>query len=371
GESSARCGRGWQTSGPAAAPSARAAAGPRRPGATSLRARGGDRRRADRARRRGCARRGRPRSCRSASAASRSPLAPGAALRAGGPRRDAGASRARAVLGGPGALRSAGRPRSADWLSSAGAAGPPGGRHTRAVREAERPGLAVRDLARSVTVGLGDRRVPAALDHPDDLPDDALGLSAVADVEVDLHRELTEPVLGQLRADLARGLQAERGLVENALAEALDLAVAELVVEVPAAVAHPVDDHRRHKAGVVAQERVGADDHVVALRGLLVHVVHDVFEHPLEAELAVGWADEFHRGSWLKVYPKPAGVSKASPSPAAGAGPPGYAYGALASSSPSARASGATVSSPKASRAPAASNSRGSGRLPPRASPDR
>src|SRR5579864_661290 len=39
---------------------------------------------------------------------------------------------------------------------------------------------------------------------------------------------------------------------------------------------------------------------MVFLGRLLLHVVHDVLEHPLKAELPVGWADVFHDFTWLQ-----------------------------------------------------------------------
>src|SRR5579864_4672240 len=120
--------------------------------------------------------------------------------------------------------------------------------------DAHLAGLPVRDLAGPIAVRLGHRGIPAALHHADHFPDDSLRLAPVADVEVNLERQLAVTVLGELGTDLARRLETERSLEQDALPQTLDLAVAELVVKVPPAVPDTMHDHRRHKAGVVAEQ---------------------------------------------------------------------------------------------------------------------
>src|SRR5579875_1960076 len=180
-------------------------------------------------------------------------------------------------------------------------------RHGQPVRSGPRrlPRFAIGHLARPVAVWFRDGRVAASLHHPHDLTDNPLRLAPVPHVEVNLHGKLAESVLRELRADLARRLQAEGRLVENALPEALDLPVPELVVEVPRAAPDPVDDHGSHKARVVAQQRVSPDDQVVALVRLLLHVAHDLLEHALKTELPVRRADELHRLTVHSIAERP------------------------------------------------------------------
>jgi hypothetical protein len=54
-----------------------------------------------------------------------------------------------------------------------------------------------------------------------------------------------------------------------------------------------MDDDRGDEAGVIAEQGIRANNEIVPLRGVVLHVPHDLLEHPLEGQLAVRWADKF------------------------------------------------------------------------------
>jgi hypothetical protein len=62
-----------------------------------------------------------------------------------------------------------------------------------------------------------------------------------------------------------------------------------------------VHDDGGHKAGVIAEKRVGSDDEVVVLIGILAHVLNEPIKHRLKAQFAVCRTVEIHALDALTV----------------------------------------------------------------------
>ena len=154
--------------------------------------------------------------------------------------------------------------------------------------------MPIRDIGRSVAVGLDLHLKIIRTYHAHDLVDDGLRWAVHADVRMDLELELRERKLFKLRKDALRDLQRDQCLADHPVAERVELAKLEAAVEIAAAVADAVYHDGIHKIRVLTGEElgIGADRHSIFTHQIGPHERDDLLDHLRHRKFHSERADE-------------------------------------------------------------------------------